>query len=305
MATNVNPAVPSDNASVSINDWTGYYTIALVVLQTTMEAAAAALPKGLRLNPSYGSGDQYPILLSIGSIEDARPRVGGRLGFNYFEIFSAIPGVEVDSMLSEAVVPYLYPYRGYLNRLLPVVLGRLSGFCKYWERVNLQEYPDNPDMSPNRETFEVKSLLLGHPILDGKYTFMQELGLSACNSRIKEMAKLLPPNIIGVDPWGKLRYSQFAFFFDRGLAGNVDRATINIRVSGVIPGVNRPVTIEYPPRTANSIVWQADDRYLPVRAFVPWRLQAGGVVKTGSTTQAFRAGAESAAPPAAVSKPGA
>lgn len=304
MTTNVNPATPGDAPPVSLNDWTGYYTISLVVLEIATQAAAAALPKGLRLNPSYGAGGKYPILLSVGSVEDARPRVGGSLGFNYYEIFTAIPGVEVDNVLSEAVVPYLYPYGGYLNRLLPVALGRLSGFRKHWERVTLQQYPNNPEISPNRETFDVKSLVLGKPILDGSVTIQQDLGLSAPNCRVRKMAQLLPPNIIGVDPSGKLRYSIFSFFFDRGVAWNIDQATINIRIADVIPGVNQPVTIEYPPQES-TMVWHQDDRYLPVRAFVPWRLQSGGVMKTAGGAQAVGAGAECAAPPPAVSKPGA
>jgi hypothetical protein len=305
MAASMNPPAASNSSPVSLYDWTGYYTITLVVVQTTQAATAAALPKGLRLNPSYGAGGKYPILLSIGNIEDARPRVGGSLGFNYYEVFSAIPGVEVDATLDGVVAPYVFPYRGYLNRLLPVVMGRVSGFRKYWERVNVQQFPDDPDGSPNSETFEVKSLLSGKPLLDGKYSFLGELGLAGPNSRIRQMERLLPPNIIGVDPSGKLRRNIFNFRFDRGLAWDLDQAIINIRVAGVIPGVNQPVTIEYPPRSATAIVWQEDNRYMPVRAFVPWRLQAGGEVKTARQTQAVAAASGSTAPPSAASKPGA
>jgi len=297
MATNPNPPAASDGSTVSIYDWTGYYTITLIVVQSTQAAAAAALPEGLRLNPSYGAGGKYPILLSIGNIEDARPRVGGSLGFNYYEVFSAIPGVEIDSTLDGVLVPFVYPYRGYLDRIIPVVMGRLSGFRKYWERVKVQQFPDDPDRDPNSETFEVKSLLFGKPLLDGKYSFKDKLGLAAPNSRIGEMEKLLPPNIIGVNPFGKLCRNIFNFRFDRGLAWNVDQATINIRVAGVIPGVTEPVTIEYPPPNDVAIVWRQDERYMPVRAFVPWRLQAGGVVQSASQTQAVAA--------SPVSKPGA
>jgi len=305
MATTTNPLAANTSSPVSLYDWTGYYTITLVVLQTTQAAAAAALPQGLHLIPSYGVGGKYPILLSIGNIEDARPRVKGSLGFNYLEVFSAIPGVELDSSPDGVVVPYVYPYRGYLNQLIPVVMGRLSGLRKYWERVNVRQSPDDPDGTPNSESFEVKSLLFGKPLLDGNYSFPEKLGLAEPNSRIGQMERLLPPNIIGVNPFGKLCRNIFNFRFDRGLAWDVDQATINIRVAGVIPGIDQPVTIEYPPRNALAIVWQSDNRYMPVRAFVPWRLVAGGEVTTGQQTQAVVAASGSTAPPSAASKPGA
>lgn len=276
----VSAAPPASQTSdrVTLNDWTGYYTITFVVVQTDIEAARKALPKGLTLRDWYGKGGKYPILVSIGSIENARPRVGFWIGFNYYEVFSAIPGVELEQPGGHTIGPYLYPYRGYLNRLLPVILGRLSGFRKYWERVEVEDVLADIEESPfeneKSAAFSVKSLLFGSPIMDGEYSFDQALGLAEPDSRVVHMAQLLPPNIVGVNPLGKLCRSMFDFRFDRGLAWDVTRVNLNIHVGDVIPGITTPTTITYPPTSANTIIWTADARYAPFRAFVPWRLRS-------------------------------
>ena len=195
---------------VSWLDWTGYYTITFVTVRTRMEAAAKALPKGLKLTPSYALAGMYPILLSIGIIEDARPRVGTWIGVNYYEVFSAIPGVQLEQPGGGSIGPYLYPYRGFLNRLLPVFLGRLSGFRKYWDRVQVEAAKAALGTTPKSGEFSVKTLLGGNPVMDGQYTYGAP-GPAEPNQRVDAMRQLLPPNIIGVNPFGKLCRSVLRF----------------------------------------------------------------------------------------------
>jgi len=275
------PAPPTMPAAKrrSLKDWSGYYTITFLVLGCKMSDAEAALPKGLALDKSYGqqngSETLYPILLSVGSIEDAHIHVGSSLGINYYEVFSAIPGVVLEKGEGPHG-PFIYPYRGYLNRLLPVVLGRLSGLRKFWGRVRLATVSGGVAARPtNTDLFTVGSLFTGKPILDGEFEFGASLGVSDLNVRVQTLAELLPPNIVGLGPFGKAIRSEFEFRFDRGLAWTVNRATVNIRVPDVIPGVNQPVTITYPASaSAPGLVWPEDPRYLSVRAFVPWRLKS-------------------------------
>jgi len=291
MSSNTNPAPVSQPASarpkvgkpvfsahepVSWLDWTGYYTITFVTVRTKMEAAAKALPKGLKLTPSYARAGMYPILLSIGIIEDARPRLGTWIGVNYYEVFSAIPGVQLEQPGGGSIGPYLYPYRGFLNRLLPVVLGRLSGFRKYWDRVQVEAMQTDPGISPKSGEFSVKTLLGGKPVMDGQYTY-GDLVLAEPNERVDAMRQLLPPNIIGVNPFGKLCRSVFDFRFDRGLAWDVTQARIDLRVGDVIPGITQPIEVVYPPIVENTIIWP-DPVYAPFRAFVPWRLTSEKVL---------------------------
>jgi hypothetical protein len=260
----------SSSQPVSWLDWTGYYTITLVTVRTRMEAAAKALPKGLKLTPSY------PILLSIGIIEDARPRLGTWIGVNYYEVFSAIPGVQLEQPGGGSIGPYLYPYRGFLNRLLPVFLGRLSGFRKYWDRVQVEAAKAALGTTPKSEEFSVKTLLGGNPVMDGQYTYGAP-GPAEPNQRVDAMRQLLPPNIIGVNPFGKLCRSSFDFQFDRGLAWDVTQARIDLRVGDLIPGITQPIEVVYPPIVENTIIWP-DPVYAPFRAFVPWRLQSEKVL---------------------------
>jgi hypothetical protein len=284
MATNTDPAQDAkttENVPVEANgdgsdtidperDWTGYYTISILVLTTRIEAARAALPKGLRLDESYGSPNgSYPVLVSFGVIENAHPSKGSAIGFNYYEAFSAIPGVQLDQPKSGPPGPYLYPYCGYLNRLLPVVLGRLSGFRKFWERVSVVRWTGDS----TRDGFTVKSLLSGNPIMDGQYTIEKKLGLAAPNPRVQHMQKLLAPNIVGVNPLGNLARSVFSLGFDKGVSWDISHAKLNLH-DDFIPGIKGKIDIDYVKgaQTANTLVWTADDRYLPFRAFVPWRL---------------------------------
>jgi len=271
------PPMPAEKRR-SLKDWSGYYTVTFVVVACKMSDAQAALPKGLTLDKSYGqqhgSETLYPILLSVGSIEDAHVHAGGFFGINYFEVFSAIPGVELEQG-EGPLGPFIYPYRGYLNQLVPVILGRLSGLRKFWERVRIATVTRSVAEQSSTDMFTVSSLFAGHPILDGEFEFGASLGVSDLNLRVQTLAAVLPPNLVAMGPFGKAIRSEFEFRFDRGLAWTVNRATVNIRIPDVIPGINQPVTITYPPTAgASSLVWPEDTRYSPVRAFVPWRLKS-------------------------------
>ena len=108
--------------------------------------------------------------------------------------------------------------------------------------------------------------------MDGQYTY-GDLVLAEPNERVDAMRQLLPPNIIGVNPFGKLCRSVFDFRFDRGLAWDVTQARIDLRVGDVIPGITQPIEVVYPPIVENTIIWP-DPVYAPFRAFVPWRLRS-------------------------------
>lgn len=258
------------DGSISERDWTGYYTISLLVLKTRIEAAKAALPKGLRLDESYGSAGMYPILASFGIVEDARPRIGGKIGFNYYEAFSAIPGVQIEQEHKGPIGPYLYPYRGYLNSLVPVVLGRLGGFRKDWECVTYTQAKGDK----RSYQFAVKGLFSGKPILEGEYEADAEMGFAGSNPRVQRMEALLPPNVVGVNPLGKLVRNVFRFDFATGFAWNLSKAVMQIHVEDFIPGIESPIVVNYDKNAdaVNTVLWSKNNEFLPVRAFVPWRL---------------------------------
>lgn len=270
------PPMPAAKRS-SLTNWGGYYTITFVVVGCRMSDAQAALPKGLRLGKAYvqqkGSEMRYPILVSVGSIEDAHLYAGSFLGINYYEVFSAIPGVELEQG-EGPLGPFIYPYRGYLNRLLPVVLGRLSGLRKYWERVRVATESRGSTLAPSStDMFTVRSLFAGHPILDGEFEFGRSMGLADMDERVQTLAQLLPPNLVAMGLFGHPIRTVFDFKFDRGLAWTISRAKVNVHVPNIIPGMNQPMTITYPP-IADPFSIMEDPRYAPVRAFVPWQLKS-------------------------------
>ncbi len=290
------PIMPPTKHS-SLTNWGGYYTISFIVVGCKMSDAVAALPKGLTLNKTYakpGGGSEmlYPILVSVGNIEDAHLRAGSFLGINYYEIFSAIPGVELNQG-EGPLGPFIYPYRGYLNRLLPTVLGRVSGLRKYWDRVRIATTSSTTSSPPySTDLFTVQSLFAGQPILDGEFEFGQSIGLSYINLRVETLQQLLPPNLVAMGLFGHPVRTKFDFKFEHGLAWEITRAKVNIRVPDIIPGMNQPVTITYPPTgDASSIVWP-DCGFAPVRAFVPWQLKSdkGNALAAASLMPAIPAG---------------
>jgi hypothetical protein len=264
----------TDSGPISEKDWTGLYAITLLVVRTRTEAVRSALPGGLTLDESYGSDGWYPIVIACGAVQNARPRFGGAIGFNYLEIFSAIPGVQMQQPNSSTLGPYLYPHKGYLNHLIPVVLGRLSGFPKFRKRVSSLRSPT----SVTSDGFRVNNLISGEPLLSGKFTLDAKVEPALANCRVQRLSTLLPPDIVGVTIFGKLVCNSFEFYYDQGTAENVD-ADIQIDAGDFIPGISNSISY-------NDIAWfDNDDRYRPVRLFVPWRLREKTVLNRERSTR--------------------
>jgi len=270
MALAATPSISLDNklagstdGPISEKDWTGLYTITILVVKTKIEAARNALPQDLVLDESYGQDGSYPILMSCGSIQNARPRLGGAIGFNYLEVFSAIPGVRLRNPNGGFPGPFLHPYTGYLNHLIPVALGRAAGIRKYWERLSVSRKAH----LITSDGFRVQGLLSGRPLLSGQFSVSTKVEAATENRRVVSLAKLLPPNLIGVGLLGKLVQTKFQFFYSLGTAEDVVDASVDIKTNNFIPGISGPISY------ASMAEFQWDPRYLPVRLFVPWRLR--------------------------------
>jgi hypothetical protein len=246
---------------ISERDWTGLYAITILVVNTDIEAARDALPDGLELNPEYAQGSQYPILMSFGSILNARPRVGGSIGLNYLEVFSAIPGVRLRNQPQSG--PFLHCYTGYLNHIIPVLLGRIAGYRKFLKRISLT----HGSTTVHGDGFEVKQCLSGRTILSAKFQASRQYEPALKNKRVKLLSTLIPPDIIGVDLFGRLIRTKFQFLYGLGSARDITAASVTASTKNFIPGRTGPIQLG----DVSSFSW--DERYLPARLFVPWRLQ--------------------------------
>jgi hypothetical protein len=111
--------------------WTGTYIMSVLPARSDLATVSKCLPTGLHADPEMVIEGGYPVLLVFGCIADAQNRVYPFLGMNYLEIFSAVPGVYLDTLDSNSggfAGPFIYPYRGYLSHLLPTILGWLASY---------------------------------------------------------------------------------------------------------------------------------------------------------------------------------
>src|ERR1700733_2768153 len=146
--------------------WTGNYVATFLVKDVKLADTQSVLRKGMSLDPQFIRDGSYPVVLGFGTFENARSSRYRFLGLNYNEFLAAIPRVFMPSAKYRYQGPYLYPYRLYLNRLMPTIFGRLSGYPKNWERVSLSPVGD-PSHS---YVFSVGKLLTGKSILQLSFT---------------------------------------------------------------------------------------------------------------------------------------
>jgi hypothetical protein len=272
-----NELLGSDSGPISQKDWTGFYTITLLVLRSATEDVRKALQDvRLVLDESYAEDGLYPTIVFCGAVQNARPLRGGAIGFNYLEVFSVIPGVRLQQPDGGSLGPYLYPYKGYVNHLIPCVLGRLSGFPKVWDRVSLTR----SGSGITSDGFSVSQLITRKPILSGRFSLDSGIKAAPNNSRVGMLSRLLPPDIIGVNFFGKLVRTSFKFYYEQGTAQDVNDADVQIYARDLIPGISDPTSYK-------QIGWsENDNRYRPVRLFVPWRLTEKAVLYKTERPQA-------------------
>lgn len=261
-APGINPWGWLGGASQDIYQWTGLYVLSLLPAASTFETVSKALPKGMYVRPDLVSQGCYPVVLLFGAIQNAHNREHPFFGMNYFEMFSAIPGVYLktpDPRSPGFTGPFIYPYRGYLNHLIPTVLGWLAGYPKHWKRITA----DRQSLASVNDNFVIYPLLGGtNPILTANFTTSADYYSLKQFSRFPEIARLLSPNIIHGGMFGKHVMSAFDLDFDNSLAWNLAEVNVQINEPDVFPGL------------VGSHSWKGlqNEFYGAVRLLIPWRL---------------------------------
>jgi hypothetical protein len=224
----------------SLQDWTGWYEVALFLCHCPLDDLRRDLPSGLNLDPNLAGDTGYPLILSFGAVEDAHPRSLEINLLNYCESFSAVPGI-----YAQQSGPYLHPLLGYLNKILPVLLGRASGYPKMWSRVERK----------GRESFHVQTTLGAHPVLDARFQLAPQSKPALENARVQRLIPYLHPNVIGRSLFGGFAKTIFTFDWESGTAWDIESATLDLHDDLFAPGFHDK-TLE-----------------LGVHARVPWRLR--------------------------------
>lgn len=244
--------------------WTGVYVVTILVAGATPETVSKALPPGFRADASLARRGEYPVLLLFGSILGAANRMHPYLGLNYTEVFSAIPGVHIDSPDANDGFdgPYLYPYRGYLNHLAPCILGWLASYPKVWSQITHER------LSPeeNHDSFTVRPLLGGDPLFTADFeTELSYKKLEAFRPQVDKIITLVSPNIIHRNLFGSgyVRSVLDLAFFESAVAWNMRNADIKVYKEGLFPGLTGTL-----PR------WKGleEEEYGAARFVLAWRL---------------------------------
>jgi hypothetical protein len=95
------------------------------VLSISRDAARAMLPGGLELaGQDFMPGNRHPLVLILGRQSDVRPRLLP-LGADYLEAIVAVPFVQLRERGTPPRGPFCYCPRLFLDRRLPIVVGRL------------------------------------------------------------------------------------------------------------------------------------------------------------------------------------
>jgi len=134
-----NPEVGDQKLPTAKHCWTGNYIVTFVIASIQATQAQSVLAPGMTLEKSLiTSGDgAYPVVLGFGVFENARSSRYPFLGLNYTEFLAGIPRVYMPDKKYPYPGPYLYPFRLYLNRIMPVIFGWLSGYPKVLKRVSM------------------------------------------------------------------------------------------------------------------------------------------------------------------------
>jgi hypothetical protein len=218
--------------------WTGTYIMSVLPVRSDLATVSKCLPTGLHADPEMVIEGGYPVLLVFGCIADAQNRVYPFLGMNYLEIFSAVPGVYLDTLDSNSggfAGPFIYPYRGYLSHLLPTILGWLASYPKAWKRVHY----GRKSLTSNHDSFEVRPLFGGSPLLSAEFDSDEKYQPLSSFPRLPSIEKLLSPNIIHEKLIGR-GFERSAFdlsFLDAAVAWNLPNVELQIYDSKLFPGM--------------------------------------------------------------------
>lgn len=239
-------------------DWTGSYLVTLLVYKAPVEDIRKVTPAGMSLDETLISNGDYPMVLSFGAIENARNRNFTFLGINYLEAFSAIPGIYLKDPEKGSVGPFLHPLRGYLNQLMPVVLGWVSGYPKVWSRVDFQR----DSLHADHDAFLVNSLLTNKEVISARFELSPIYQVGSDNRRLQKIVSLLYPNIVGVSLFGNPIRTIFEFAWEEAVAWDIVSVKLDLDSNRFAPSLK------------GTTSWQqiAHDVWPPVRIKVPWRL---------------------------------
>jgi hypothetical protein len=141
-------------------DARGVYTGAVIFRHIPLETVEQLVSPGLILQPELITPDRtYPVVYLFGYQQDLRQSWMPIRGVNYLEFAVGVLGADMANPSKDGYTgPFLYMPRLFLNRLYPTILGLLCCYPKRWERIATTE-----------DTYTVKSLLGGKPILEGRF----------------------------------------------------------------------------------------------------------------------------------------
>jgi hypothetical protein len=252
------PQLGDQKPSKAAHCWTGNYVATFLVATTKLSNAQSALRKGMSIDPKLVLNGSYPVVLGFGTFENARSTRYSFLGLNYTEFLAAIPRVFMQDPKYPYQGPYLYPYRLYLNRLMPTIFGRLSGYPKHWERVSLVRTAD----TPNSYMFKVGKLLTGETLLELNFTVAPDFHNVRHFPRLSELSRLLIPNIVATGLFNIPIRTFFELDLPNAIVWNVPAASLRIADPSLLPLLPRTYT------------WEGiqQERYGAVRLYLPWKL---------------------------------
>jgi hypothetical protein len=106
-------------------DFVGRMTAVVAMLALSRDGARAMLPAGLELAAQdFMPGERHPLVLVLGRQSDVRPRLLP-LGADYLEAILGVPFVQLRERGTPPRGPFCYCPRLFLDRRLPIVVGRL------------------------------------------------------------------------------------------------------------------------------------------------------------------------------------
>jgi hypothetical protein len=252
------PELGNQKRSKAAHCWTGNYIATFLVASAKPSDAQSVLRKGMSIDQGLINDGSYPVVLGFGTFENARSTRYSFLGLNYTEFLAAIPGVCMPDPKYQYQGPYLYPYKLYLNRLMPTIFGRLSGYPKFWERVSLSCAPE-----PNTFVFSAETLLTGKPLLNLNFTVSPMFHSVRHFGNLNQLSRLLIPNIVASGFFNIPVRTFFDLDIPNATVWNVPTATLKVQDNSLFPVL---------PGTHNWKGIQQEPLYGAVRLYLPWKL---------------------------------
>jgi len=164
----------------------GRYVGTLVGTYVDAAQVAAILPPGASLDPAHIHSGQHALILLFGYTENLHFVWSPFRGMNYLECGVAVPHIRIDDNV-EYITRFFYIPRLYLNRFYPVILGWIVGYRKALARV-----------STTVNTYSIKSLFAGKPMLDAEFTIYPDQKASNAD-HWKELLEEPHLNTFGAD----------------------------------------------------------------------------------------------------------